>query len=201
MTKKKKKNASKKKGEYMEIKVSRIKEELSELNTLIEDYELSYLNLYNIVNDMTNYWQDGYSERFFKDVEIKKINVSNTIEEIKNIKDVYKYLVSKYESIGNTIKFDLNYKNSVITYLDTCIEQCKNIISSYGSLDISFCGEAGSIRNEISLVKVNKERLENYKEKLKKIINYIEESEKEIASKISSISIEIIEVQDIENFV
>ena len=191
-----------KKGEYMEIKVSRLKEELNNLNNLIEDYELNYLNLYNVVNDMAYYWKDdGYGDRFFKDVETKKIDVGNTIDEIKNVKNIYKYLVSKYESIGNKIEFNLNYKTNVITYLDTCIEQCKNIINSYNSLDLSFCGEAGSIRNEMNLVRENKEKLENYKKELKKILDYIEETEKTITTKISNINIEAIEIQDVEKFV
>lgn len=198
----KKKRTNKKKGEFMEIQVSRIKEELNELNNLIENYQLSYLNLYNIVNDMSHYWQDHYSELFFKDIEIRKIEIDNTISEINNIKSLYNYLVYKYENIGNNIKFNLSNKESVYSKIDNCLNQYQNIINSYNSLDLSFCGnEVSSINSQISRMINAKNTLSNYKEELRNIINYIEEIEREITRKISGINIEDIKDQEIGRYV
>ena len=198
----KKKHTNKKKGELMEIQVLRIKEEVNELNNLIESYQLNYLNLYNIVNDMSHYWQDHYSCLFFKDIELRKIEIDNTITEITNLKNLYNYLVYKYENIGNNIKFNLSNKESVYSKIDNCLNQYQNIINSYNSLDLSFCGsEVSSISSQISTLTNAKNILSNYREELRNIINYIEEIEREITRKISGINIEDIKEQEIGRYV
>ena len=197
---KKKKNTPKKKGEYMEIKVSKIKEELNNLNNLIEEYELNYLNLYNIVNDMSHHWQDYYANLFFKDIELKKIEVRNTIDEITNIKNLYYYLVLKYENIGENIKFDLSMRSSVLNSIDNCLNKYQNIINSYNSLDLSFCG-GYSINSEVSTMINAKNKLAHYREKLKNMLDYIEEIEREIALKISGINIEELKELEIEKYI
>lgn len=186
----------------MEIQVSRIKEELNELNKLIENYQLNYLNLYNIVNDMSHYWQDHYSNLFFKDIEVRKLEIDNTVSEINNIKNLYNYLIYKYENIGNNIKFNLSNKESIYNKIDNCLNQYQSIINSYNSLDLSFCGsEVNSIGSQISRITNAKNILSNYKEELRNIINYIEETEREITRKISEINIEDIKEQEIEKYV
>lgn len=187
----------------MEIKVSDIKQEIDSLSGLIEDYELTYLNLYNVVNNMSFSWEDHYADLFFTDVEKEKIKVANTVDEIKKIKDIYIYLVNKYNTLGNKIIFELKNKDYVLKKIDSCLSQFDSIIKSYQGLDLNEIsgGIRNSIANELSKIKENKKRLEKYKTEVKNIITYIEETERNINLKISSIKIEIIKEQNIEEFV
>lgn len=184
------------------INISSIKKEVMQLNNLIEDYELNFLNLYNEVSKTSNNWKDAHATSFYKDLELKKIKVASTIDELKNVKDIYKYIQEKYELLGKKIEFNLNYKSKVLNNLNNYIEQTKEIIYNYESLDLSFCPyEAKYIRNEVYKLKQNKNKLIEYKNNITKKFDYIDEIEKSIKQKISKIEIETLQESDISKFI
>lgn len=184
------------------INISNVQKEVIQLNNLIEDYELNFLNLYNEVNKTSNYWKDAHAKAFYKDLDIQKIKVSNTIDELKKVKDIYKYVQEKYETLGQKIDFNLNYKTKVLNNLNDYIDQIKIIINNYEALDLSFCPyEARYIRNQLQKLRNHKNNLIKYKSKVEKKFNYIEEIEKNIKTQISKIQIEILQENDISKFI
>lgn len=184
------------------INISNVQKEVIQLNNLIEDYELTFLNLYNEVNKISNYWKDEHAKAFYKDLDHRKIKVANTIDELKKIKNIYKYIQEKYELLGKKIEFNLNYKNKILNKLINYIDKVKDIINNYESLDLSFCPyESKYIRNELSRLRQHKNELIKYKSNVEKKFNYIEETEKNIKIQISKIQIEILQESDISKFI
>jgi len=205
---KKKKISSKKRGEQimgkMEIKISELKTEIKKLNSLIENYEEIYLNFYNVVNDGDNYWKDDYADLFYEEAKNKKTKIRNFKDELDELKHLYELIVAKYEYIATrNIIFDFTNKDSIYSQIDNCINMYQNIISSYSSLDTSVCegSELSNIMNSQSKLREAKEKLTKYKLDLIKTINYIEKTELEINHKISSITLEILNIEKVDDFV
>lgn len=184
------------------IKIANIKNEAIKLNALIEEYESNILNLYNEVNKSEDYWKDGNATLFYKEVKLNKIKVDNTIDELKEMKKIYKYMYVKYGDLGNKVEFDLNYKSKVMNELNEYILSVSSIINEYESLDLSFCPyEAKYIKNELAEFKELKNNLIDYKEELKNKYEYIDEIEKKIKNRISKIDIATIQEIDISEYI
>lgn len=190
-----------KKGEKMEIKVKEIKKELEKLENLIDNYELTHLNMHNEVKNASFSWNDNYAKDFFEDVDKKKIDISKMIDEIKTTRNIYKYIVDKYETLGNNIKFNFENKLDIYTEIENCVKEMENIEKEYENLDLSFCSHLSSeLNNQQNRIENSKEKLKTYKENLKQTITYIEETEKEVNLKISKTDIELIQEQKVEDF-
>ena len=79
---------------------------------------------------------------FFDSLKYEKMHVDETIQEMKKVHDIYRYLYEKYIEIGNEIKYELTSKDSIIIALNNYINRFDVIIRKYNSLDLSFCPES-----------------------------------------------------------
>lgn len=178
----------------MNINVKNIEAELQCLNNLIEDYEDIYLNLYNEISSVSFFWQDKNEVRFIDNINADKQKIRTTIEELISISEIYSYLVTSYQKIGNSIRCNLSAKNGVISRLDTYILKLDNIILVYSSLDLSFCTSiAQQINNQKNILIHQLKKAQKIKQSLQQKFNEIEKIEKVINLKISKIKLEIIQ--------
>lgn len=175
------------------IDVKELKIHATKLSKEIEEYEKIHLNIYNTLAEISSFWNDKESLRFQEKAKIAKQEISNKIMEMKTLEEVYKYIIEKYEEIGNDIKINLSADNEIQNYFNNYLEKISNIIVAYNNLNLVFCPqEAMIIRNERNRMIEYKKQMESIKEQIKQYYNKIENIEKEIINKISRIEISLI---------
>ena len=183
----------------MNVNISNLKSEIFEYKKLIEEYEENHLNLYNEISSASFFWNDEFSKKFFIEKNNEKLKDFNTLQELNTIKNIYDYLIQKYENIGNEIDFNLSEKDNIINIYNEMISKLKRIKTSYSTLNISFCPyEAKIINNQISKIKSSIKNIEESKNKISSIFNKIENIEKEVKFNISKLVIEIIKESYLE---
>jgi len=186
----------------MQINVSNIKLEVLKLNKLIDEYENSYLNLYNEMTKASTYWQDNHSINFFSNVDFEKNKASITLEEIKSVRDVYNLLIKKYQSIGNKIRYNPKNLKRLLIIFDTYNDNIDDIIRCYRNLDLSFCSyERRKLNQQRQTLQNTKQILNQIKNNIINIINKIEEIEQEINLKISKINIEAMKENSVSDYI
>ena len=186
----------------MEIRVDSLKDTTNKLNHLIEDYEAIYLNFYNQISFATSFWNDSHSVAYFQEIERQKLKIKTTIQEMKDVKDVYTYLFQKYQNLGNKIVCYLDKQDETIHSFNQYIEKLNFIIQLYNNLNLSFCTrEARCIRSERSRLIAMRNKMETVRDETKKTFNTIREIEHEVNYRISKITIEVMKEMDIRPFI
>ena len=120
----------------MEIRVNNLKEIINTFNNLLESYEEVHLNLYNEINNASSYWNDGYAINFFENCNNNKMKITNNIEELRNLKNIYDFIINKYLLLGHNITINLEEKININNYFNKYLNRLNNIINSYNRLDI-----------------------------------------------------------------
>lgn len=185
----------------MNVKVSDLKIEVEKLNSLIEEYENNYLNLYNEFLFSSFFWHDKNASFFYDDIRIDKLKIKQAIEEINSVKDLYMYIAEQYEYIGNKIEYNLKFKDDIIYEFNKYITHVNNIIEIYNNLDISFCPEISqNIINQKNRFIEQKKNIIIMKEKVKNTFNNIENIEKKIKLEISKLDITFIQEKEISKY-
>lgn len=186
----------------MEVNTINLSSEIHKMNSLINEYEDIFLNLYNEINNSSFFWNDNNSVSFYNNANLEKIKVRQTIFEIENVRNIYVYINEQYSTLGKIIKFDLENVEKIYEYFTYCNEQVKNIIRSHNSLNIGVCSEInGLINSNYSLLSKIQEDLQLLKTSTKNALIKIENVEKEVRNKINHMDIEYIKESDIREFI
>lgn len=186
----------------MKINTANLKTEVTKLNKLITNYEETFLNLYNELSLSSNYWEDNTSKLFTQKVTTEKLEVKNTITELNDLKEIYEYLITKYEELGNKIEIFPQTKTSILSKFNNYIEKISETIKLYQELNLDFCPkEAKKILKHLEKLQKFENDIIILKEKVKKHFEQIEEIEKEVNLKISKLKIEYINESGIDNFI
>ncbi|HIR49084.1 MAG TPA: hypothetical protein IAB35_03810 [Candidatus Faecimonas gallistercoris] len=184
----------------MKVITSTLKEEVLSLNQLIKEYEKVYLNLYNEFFATSFSWQDSYQKNFTSEIEKEKKQVEKMINELTSIKDIYNYIIEKYETIGQKIIINVNTSKTILKQIDGYIEKLDSIIQSYNNLDTSFCkSEKEIIEKERNTLEYTKKKMLKIKTNIKSKIDNIERIERELKNKLSKINIELVKDNNLEN--
>lgn len=185
----------------MEINVTNLESECNKLNSELEIFYNNYLNIYNELNNANSYWQDYHSRLFFSNANSEKNKVNNTYNEINELKNIYKYLIDEYKSIGRKIKVNLDGKDEIISKFNNFHDKINELISIYNSLDLAFCPSiANKLNNQKDRIVKIKEEMLSSKNKIKKILEKIESIEDEINVRVSKMNLEEIKEVDIKEF-
>ena len=189
-------------GDTMEINILKIKEELTKIDNLYEDYEKIYINLYNEFKKIQSVWISQKSNEFNNYILSEKQKVKQTIDDMKNVNNIYDYLVENYKILGDKIKFNINNKDKVIDKINNYQDKLVKIINKYNNINYKeYTEEEKMIIFQKKILLNNKENLENIKKQILDKLKKIEEIEKEVSLRISKIDIEIIKESDITNLV
>lgn len=129
---------------------------------------------------------------FFDSLKYEKMHVDETIQEMKKVHDIYRYLYEKYIEIGNEIKYELTSKDSIIIALNNYINRFDVIIRKYNSLDLSFCPESIIIEQQKNNLLHTKNLLIETKNNINNTFQNIDNIEKYVKDKINEINITII---------
>ncbi|MBR1416816.1 MAG: hypothetical protein IJ572_03260 [Bacilli bacterium] len=186
-----------------EVDVLNLKEEIGKYNSLIDEYQENYLNVYNEIKNSNMYWVDPQALLFFESKELEKNKIDVSLEELKSIKNIYDLIVSQYERLGNNIKFDLSKRDIILSKLNVYINKLNRIITLYNSLDISYASPSirTSINNQIASVKSMINVANSVRKNIKDIFDKIVESEDKIRKAIANIQIEVLPASTTERFI
>ena len=174
----------------MKINVSKLEEEVRNLNQLTSEFEYNILNIYNILNNISNEWKSEKATYFFEDVYQEKQQVKQFINNITKLNDIYKLLISKYEKLGKEIDVNLEGKKIILSSFDYYVNSLEKASKRFRNLTLNEeMPEKSKLISQqqklISLIQKSK----SLKEKLYKCFNNIENIETEVAQKIRSLSI------------
>lgn len=186
----------------MVVNTINLSSEIHKMNSLINEYENIFLNLYNEINNSSFFWNDNHSIAFYNNTNLEKLKVRQTITELKYVEDIYSYVYQNYSEFGRVIKFDLENFEKVYENFNLCNEQIKNVIRGHNGLDTSVCSEiSGLINNNYTLLASMQEDLQLLKTSTKNALVKIENTEKEVRNKINHMDIEYIKESDIREFI
>lgn len=172
----------------VEINVSDLKNEIVELNSIINDYEEVYLNLFNQLKNSCINWQDGNSVVFDDAIQIEKRETEDVLKSFKNKKQIYDYLFTKYNEIGHKVKCNLNNKSGVIQTIESCKYQVISLINEFNYIDTSFYyPEQYSIFQQRDRIVGVRNSLETLKNDVNQLFKKIENIENTVSGKIKKL--------------
>lgn len=172
----------------MEINVAKIKDEILNLDHLINEYENNYLSLYNELFSFSFYWKSPVSERFFDEKQKEKLALSEFIGELNSYKEIYEFIQIHYGLIGEKVLFDVDKLDSTYTKISEFYLSLKRVVDSL----TLFGQENPKVLSllDINLKKFKEELLlfEDFRKKYSEKISLIKEGEKEVRYRLSKIN-------------
>lgn len=177
----------------MKIDLKDLKLKINSLDKTINEYESDTLNLYNQLLSTSIYWKDKNSLKFNERVSLEKKQANIKLLELKSVEETLKYLISKYENIGQKIKFDLKGKEKINKLLDDYILQLEKILEQYNQLDLTNFNELSvKLTNQEVVIKELKNDMKIIKDNINEKFNKLEEIEIQVAQRLNKIKIEYI---------
>ena len=176
----------------MKIDLKKIQLEIDNLDKTINRYEENFLNLYNQLLLTSIYWRDKNSLKFNENIsQEKKANIK--LLELKSVKNTFKYLISKYENIGQKIEFDLTNREKINKFFDDYILQLEKILKQYNEIDMIYFENLSEVlTNQMLLIKNLKDNMQPIKDNINKIFDRLEETEIQVAQRLNKIKVEYI---------
>lgn len=184
----------------IDVNVSNLKDDIANLEILIQEYEEIKLNLFNRLKDSTIDWVDSKSVKFSDAIYLDKQETEVFIQSLKDKKDMFKFIYEKYIKLGKQIKCNLDGQKTIIGNIDDCIGQIDSIIEEFDKIKIVKDERVQSMINyEKNRARKVREYLKSLKKDIIKIFGEIEEIEKSINVKISSLEVVRINEFDFED--
>lgn len=185
----------------VKIDIEELDQEITKLDQLIELYEQIKSNLFNTITSSSAYWHDNKAVKFYDAIEKEKNKTEVLVGNIKDRRDLFFFILTRYKELGKKITCDLETKDAVIEKYDFLLSEIEMILKKYKDLDISFDSE---LKNKIDkqideYEKINID-LQVSREKIREYYNIIEDIEKKVTFKLSKLSITKINEFEIEQF-
>ena len=186
----------------MEINLKKLKKEYYLLNSFIKRYEENMLNYYGKMNYVLSEWNDKEGLLFSEHLDKEKKSVFLLIGNLKELCNIYEFIIKKYDKFGNIVKFDFDKKEVINASFDKMNNDLSNIITKFDNLDFDFSSdEKKQIINQKEKLINLKKNVFSLKNNNNKTFDMIDEIEREINYKISKISIENIKETNISDFI
>lgn len=174
----------------MEIDTSKLKNSISSLEALIDEYEDIKLNLFNQLKNSVINWQDGNSIQFDNAMYLEKQETEIFYESLLKKKELFQTIYDKYSEIGKKISCKLGNKNALLRTVDYCINYANYAINEFNYIDTGFSyGELASIMDQKRKIEQIKNELSDLRSQLSDIFNKIEAIEIEIRAKVRELDI------------
>ena len=177
----------------MKIDLKKIQLEIDNLDKTINRYEENLLNLYNQLLLTSIYWKDKNSLKFNENISQEKKEANIKLLELKSVKNTFKYLISKYENIGQKIEFDLTNREKINKFFDDYILQLEKILDQYNEIDMTYFESLSEVlSNQMLSIKKIKDNMQVIKDNVNKIFDKLEDTEIQVAQRLNKIKVEYI---------
>ena len=177
----------------MKIDLKKIQLEIDNFDKTINRYEENLLNLYSQLLLTSIYWKDKNSLKFNENISQEKKEANIKLLELKSVKNTFKYLISKYENIGQKIEFDLTNREKINKFFDDYILQLKKILNQYNEIDMIYFENLSEVlTNQMLLIKKIKGNMQVIKDNVNKIFDKLEDTEIQVAQRLNKIKVEYI---------
>ena len=183
----------------MFINSEKLSVEIKKLLELIEKYNDIYINYYNTLNESSSYWNSSLSIKFFSDVSVEKNKVEMAINDLKNIADIYTYMVESYGAIGKKIKYDLSKEEILTQLFNKYIEKIDSTIILYRTLEID-AQNMQIIENQKEILNNNKKKIIEIRKYYIDLFNKIREIDIEVKNRIKNLKIDYIKESEIQQY-
>lgn len=185
----------------MDIDVIYLKNYVNKLSSLIDEYELNYLEFYNVVNKETIFWDSKKGLDFFSDVDLEKRDIGLFIGNIKDVLSLYNYLIDKYGYIGNKVSVKISNKDKLLACFDSFLNEVYSLIDMLHELDYESIPDISStVYSYLDFLIDVGNMAVNLKTSLKNHFDLCETFEREVRFKISKIDVKLIKEIDINRF-
>ncbi|MBQ6539378.1 MAG: hypothetical protein IJL76_03790 [Bacilli bacterium] len=172
----------------IKVNVVKLKDELEQLKTIMDEYETVELNLFNQLKNSCNDWNDPRTPAFIEAVDKEKKESSNIVDSFKDATDCLNYIILQYETIGDMISVNLEKKASIIKAYGTIENRINAILSNINSVDMSFYySELHNIKDMRNSFENLKVELVDSREKVKDLFKKIERIEENVSSKAKAL--------------
>ena len=169
----------------IKVNVSKLKNELEQLNSIVEEYDEIELNLFNQVKNSCNDWNDPRTPAFIEATDKEKKESHEMLDSFTSAISCLNYIVSEYEKIGDRISVNLEKKSAVLKAYGTIENRINGILSNINSVDMSFYySELDNIRNMRDSFENLKDDLVESREKVNDLFVKIERIEESVKSKL-----------------
>ena len=186
------------------VDVSKLKNKLENLNSLLETYQENYLNMYYQIETSQNeeYWVDPHAEDFFEDKTMEKSNIEESYEELNEVYDLVNEIINMYSSLGETIDFDLTNRSSVLSKFNVYKNKLRRIYNSYKDLDYGFASSdiVSEIDSQMSNIREQLALTSNLKDNITDIMDDIKKYESSIGRMVKRIYISKLQSVDVEKY-
>ena len=187
---------------FIKVNVTLLNENLNRMNRSIDKYTDTYLNLYN---QLRNSHDNANSEKislFYDSIENEKVSNQKFLNEMNEIKKIYKFIHDNYKPIGNDIQFDLSRQTELLDKFDQIKKKIKsmkdinNTLQAYNYTPITSLVSSDALLLE----KLNKD-IETIEKDMKKSLGNIETIERDTKALINNLNVSVINETDIREFI
>lgn len=186
----------------MQVNVSNLKVNLDKFDKAISDYELTYLNIYNELNNSRQYANSNKFTKFYNACDKEKLSTSNFYEEILGLKRIYQFVYQSYQSIGKLIIFDLDNSDTLYREISDIKNKLNDIKRKLYNINTSrFPEVSSSVNNSLRYISNILNDINSIELTYKNTQNKIIETEKRVTSKINNLNIDVITETDIKDFI
>ena len=88
----------------MILNINRLSNQIDLVNESIKNYEMTIYDTLSIVKNMSYSWQDGWTESYFKNIDIQIDDVNNLIDILNNVLTVLRNIYSNYRLVASMIR-------------------------------------------------------------------------------------------------
>jgi DNA repair exonuclease SbcCD ATPase subunit len=172
----------------VDVNICQIGNIVSELSSVIDEYEEAQINIFNQLKDSCNNWHDFNSLTFGEKAKEEKKTSADFLSALENSRKTFKYVYDEYKSIGDKLHFNMEQKDAIIDAIDQCISLANSAIDELNSINRSFyyheIGMINSQRDQISSVR---KELKSMKEKVNSLHKKVTNIEEKVASRIAKL--------------
>ncbi len=180
----------------VEVDISRLGNIVQELKSLIDDYDVIQLNIFNQLKDSFTNWQDGNSITFENKIKDEKVSSDVFLVALESNREVFQYVYDEYKKIGNKLHINLDKKNSIMSTIDECLTCLDDILSDLNGVTRSFYyRELNLINNQRDIFTACKSNIQKLKNKIKELYKKVEMIEEKVSSQVARI-----EMINVNNF-
>ena len=172
--------------------------DLKELNVIkdklsksLDNYNRVFLNYYNELMGLSDYWKDGNSFPFFSACEEAKKNGKKNYHFFKRLVQLFNNICISYHDVGEKIEYDFDYYDKMIDSVDKVSNKLSMVIQKYSSLNYSSFREdlKGVFGSHIEKCRKIYTSLDTIKDKNKDMKYRIDEIEEKIGGELSKFNL------------